>query len=297
VADVTPLGQGADLRPPVSGRTQLAAVIGDPVGHSLSPTLLNAAFAATGLDWTYLAFEVPDGGAVGALDAMRTLSLGGLSVTMPHKAAVAAAVDRCTPDAEALGAVNCVVVDDERLVGHNTDGGGFLDGLAHDAKMDASGSRAVVLGAGGAARAVVRALGDAGAAEVVVVNRTRDRAAEAARLAGPVGRVVDGDGLADCLAVADLVVNATPIGMAGTTSSGDLPVDPALLDDGAVAVDLIYHPAETAWMAALRRRGIEAHGGLSMLVFQAARAFVLWTGVEAPVAAMDAAARAALTTR
>lgn len=295
--DPTPDEGGTDLRPPVSGRTKLAAVIGDPVGHSLSPTLLNAAFAATGLDWTYLAFEVPDGRAAGALGAVRTLGLGGLSVTMPHKAAVAAAVDRCTPDAQALGAVNCVVADDGCLVGHNTDGGGFLDGLAHDAGMDPSGCRAVVLGAGGAARAVIRALGEAGAAEVAVANRTPDRASEAARLAGPVGRVVDGDGLADALAAADLVVNATPIGMAGTASSGDLPVDPALVGDGAVAVDLIYHPAETAWMAELRHRGIEAHGGLSMLVFQAARAFVLWTGVEAPVAAMDAAARAVLATR
>ncbi len=299
MADQAPHDEGTDLRPPVSGRTRLAAVIGDPVGHSLSPTLLNAGFAAAGLDWTYLAFEVPDGGAAGALDAMRTLGLGGLSVTMPHKAAVAAAVDHCTPDAEALGAVNCVVVEDGRLVGHNTDGGGFLDGLAHDAGMDVSGGRAVVLGAGGAARAVVRALGDAGAAEVAVVNRTPDRAAEAARLAGSAGRVLDGagDGLADALATADLVVNATPIGMAGTASSADLPIDPALVGDGAVAVDLIYHPAETDWMAALRRRGIEAHGGLSMLVFQAARAFVLWTGVEAPVSAMDAAARAVLATR
>ena len=297
MADLTPLDDGADLRPPVSGRTTLAAVIGDPVGHSLSPTLLNAAFAASGLDWTYLAFEVPDGGAPGALGAMRTLGLGGLSVTMPHKAAVAAAVDRCTPEAEALGAVNCVVADDGRLVGHNTDGGGFLDGLAHDAGMDASGARTVVLGAGGAARAVVRALGGAGAAKVAVVNRTRGRAEEAASLAGSAGCVVADDGLADALAAADLVVNATPVGMAGTASGDDLPVDPVLVPDGAVVVDLIYHPAETAWMTALRRRGIEAHGGLSMLVFQAARAFVLWTGVEAPVAAMDAAARAALATR
>ena len=286
-----------DLRPPVTGHTRLAAVIGDPVRHSLSPTLLNAAFAAVGLDWSYQAFEVPEGGAVAALEAMRTLGLGGLSVTMPHKAAVAAAVDRCTPEAEALGAVNCVVVDDGLLVGHNTDGGGFVDGLAHDAGMEAAGRRAVVLGAGGAARAVVRVLADAGASEVAVVNRTRGRAEDAASLAGPVGRVVDLDEVGEAVPAADLVVNATPIGMAGTASAADLPVEPALLSEGTVAVDLIYHPAETAWMAALRQRGIEAHGGLSMLVFQAARAFVLWTGVEAPVAAMDAAARAALAAR
>ncbi|MEC8998794.1 MAG: shikimate dehydrogenase [Actinomycetota bacterium] len=297
MADWNPAPSTADLRPPVSGRTRLAAVIGAPVRHSLSPTLLNAAFATTGLDWAYLAFEVPDGGATSALQAMRTLGFGGLSVTMPHKAAVAAAVDCCTPEAEALGAVNCVVADDGMLVGHNTDGGGFIDGLSHDTGLDMGGRRAVVLGAGGAARAVIRALGEAGAAEVAVVNRTRDRAVGAAALAGSVGRVVDGDDTAGALANADLVVNATPLGMAGTASGTDLPVDPKLVPEGAVAVDLIYHPVETAWMAALRRRGIEVHGGLSMLVFQAARAFVLWTGKEAPVETMATAARSALVAR
>ena len=295
-----------DRRPPVTGATQLAAVIGDPVRHSLSPTLLGAAFAETGLDWTYLALEVAEGAAGDAIGGMRSLGIAALSVTMPHKAAVAAAVDRCTADAAALGAVNCVVVGDGELVGHNTDGGGFLDGLAHDAGIDVAGRPVVVVGAGGAGRAVVRAVAGAGASEVVVVNRTMERAEAAAALAGPVGRTVDmathaspggvDPVLVEALAGAALVVNSTSVGMAGVSLDG-LPVDPELVGAGAVAVDLIYHPAETAWMAALRTRGIEAHGGLSMLVFQAARAFTLWTGVEAPVAAMDAAARTALAAR
>lgn len=298
-----------DRRPPVSGATRLAAVIGDPVRHSLSPTLMGAAFAETGLDWTYVALEVAEGQAGPALDGMRALGISGLSVTMPHKAAVAAAVDRCTDEAAALGAVNCVVARGDQLVGHNTDGGGFLDGLAHDAGMEVAGRSVVVLGAGGAARAVVLALAGAGAAEVVVANRTLERAEVAAALAGSVGRAVglstgspggrpDGP-LAGALADADLVVNATPVGMgdASGTTVADLPVDPALVGPGAVVVDLVYHPAETALMAAVRERGIEAHGGLSMLVGQAARAFTLWTGAEAPVAAMHAAARSALSFR
>ena len=290
----------------MTGATRLAAVIGDPVRHSLSPTLLGAAFAETGLDWTYLALEVAEGAAGDAIGGMRSLGIAALSVTMPHKAAVAAAVDRCTADAAALGAVNCVVVGDGELVGHNTDGGGFLDGLAHDAGIDVAGRPVVVVGAGGAARAVVRAVAGAGASEVVVVNRTVERAEAAAALAGPVGRPVDmvthaspggvDPVLVEALAGAALVVNATSVGMAGVSLDG-LPVDPELVGAGAVAVDLIYHPAETAWMAALRARGMEAYGGLSMLVFQAARAFTLWTGVEAPVAAMDAAARTALAAR
>ena len=141
-----------DRRPPMSGATRLAAVIGDPVRHSLSPTLLGAAFAETGLDWTYVALEVAEGAAETALDGMRALGIAGLSVTMPHKAAMAVAVDRCTNAAAALGAVNCVVADAGSLVGHNTDGGGFLDGLARDAGIDLAGRPVVVLGAGGGGR-------------------------------------------------------------------------------------------------------------------------------------------------
>ena len=278
----------------MSGASRLAAVIGDPVRHSLSPTLLNAAFAEAGLDWHFMALEVAEGRSDEALDAVRALGLAGLSVTMPHKAAVASAVDHRTEQAEVLDAVNCVVVEGGRLVGHNTDGDGFLDGLRHDTGFDPAGRSTVVIGAGGAARAVVLALARAGAAEVAVVNRTASRAEVAAGLAGPVGRVVLSDELSDTVAAADLVVNATSVGM---TDDGALPVDPESVAVGAIAVDLIYHPPQTAWLAALRGRGIEAHNGLSMLVFQAAHAFRLWTGSEAPVAVMDAAARAVLATR
>ncbi len=128
----------------------------------MSPCLMNAAFAETGLDWTCVAMEVPEGRAPGALEGMRALGIGGLSVTMPHKAAVASGVDDLTSGAGALGAVNCVVPAGDRLVGHNTDGAGFLDGLRHDAGLDVAGRRAVVLGAGGAARARLAAPGRAG---------------------------------------------------------------------------------------------------------------------------------------
>jgi len=291
-----------ERRPPVTGATRLAAVIGDPVRHSLSPTLLGAAFAETGLDWAYVALEVAEGAAVRALDGMAALGISGLSVTMPHKSAIAAAVDRCTEDAGALNAVNCVVVEDGELVGYNTDGGGFLDGLERDAGLDVAGRSVVVLGAGGAARAVVRALAGAGATEVVVANRTIEGAEVAALLAGEAGRPLGlsteggNPALAEALDGAALVVNATSVGMDGIAVDAQ-PVDSTFVNFDAVAVDLIYHPVETVWMTALRKRGVEVHGGLSMLVCQAARAFTLWTGVQAPVAAMDAAARAALAGR
>ena len=214
---------------------------------------------------------------------------------MPHKAAVAALMDRRSGAAERLEAVNCVVVEDGLLVGHNTDGDGFLDGLAHDSAMDVAGCTAVVVGAGGAARAIVLALGGAGASEVSVVNRTAGRAEVAALLAGGAGRAVSPSDATEAISAADLVVNATPVGMgAAPDPEGPMPLDPRLLRTGQVVVDLVYHPLDTPWLVEARRQGIEAHGGLSMLVFQAARAFALWTGRDAPVDAMSAAARAAL---
>lgn len=267
----------------ISGHTTVAAVIGDPVRHSLSPVLHNAAFAAAGLDWVYVALPVPSGAAAEAVAAMRTLGLGGLSVTMPHKDAVVAVADERSDAVEALGAANCLVrFDDGRIRAENTDGAGFLAGLSADAGYGVQGRRVVVLGAGGAARAVVQACAAAGADEVVVVNRSADRAAVAAELAGRHGRV----GAAGDVRAADLVVNATSVGMGADTA---MPCDPALLRPGQVAVDLVYEPQETAWLAALRAAGIEAHNGVSMLIGQAAVAFRHWTGIDASVAAMRSA--------
>ena len=273
--------------PMPTGSTRLAAVIGSPVRHSLSPVLHNAAFAAAGLDWVYVALEVTEGRVPEALAGMRALGIGGLSVTMPHKEAVAAACDRLSDDAAALGAVNCVVNADGELVGHNTDGAGFVAALAADPGFDPVGQRCVVLGAGGAARAVAVALARAGAAEVAVVNRTAERAEQAVALLAGVGRVVAPDGVAETVAAAGLVVNATSVGM-GESAPADLPVEPAPLHEGQVVVDIVYRPLETPFLREARRRGVTAVNGVPMLVHQAAVAFELWTGVPAPVAAMTA---------
>jgi shikimate dehydrogenase len=268
-----------------TGATSVAAVIGSPVRHSLSPAIHNAAFRAASLDWVYLAFEVAPGGAGDALDAMRTLGIRGLSVTMPHKSDVAALVDRLTPSAAALAAVNCVVNDGSgELVGHNTDGAGFIDSLV-DTDLDIEGCRAVVFGAGGAGRAVVQALGERGAGDVVVVNRNPDRGADAAKLAGSVGRVGD----AHEVESADLVVNATSVGMGAQDGDGDMPLDAALLGPRHTVVDLVYQPLTTPLLVAAEACGARAVGGLGMLVGQAAQAFELWTSVSAPLAAMHGA--------
>jgi shikimate dehydrogenase len=270
----------------LTGTTRLAAVIGSPIRHSLSPTIFNAAFAAAGLDWAFCAFDVAPGDAARALDGMRALGLAGLSVTMPHKSDVAALVDRCSDDAAAIGAVNCVVPEFGELVGENTDGVGLLDALREDLQFDARGRRCLVIGGGGAARAVVIALAREGAAEVVVANRTAAKAEAAAALAGPVGRVAGLEAVSD----ADLVVHATPIGMVDDR----LPLDPARLGPGQVVADLVYHPPITPLFAAARRAGATPVNGLGMLVHQAAYAFRRWTGEEPPLDAMRAAAGGAI---
>ena len=278
----------------ITGATRVAAVIGSPVRHSLSPALHNAAFAALGLDWVYLAFEVPEGRGAEAIGAMRTLGLGGLSVTMPHKAAVHDAVDERTPVAAALGAVNCVFRRDDRIVGDNTDGAGFVDALRLDEGIEVAGRRCVVVGAGGAGRAVAHAVAVAGAAVVAIVNRSPAPAARAVQIVGDRGRA----GTVDDIPTADLVVNATPVGMGdGTAAGGATPVDPELLRAGQVVVDLVYQPETTALLRAARARGAVAVTGVGMLVHQAAHAFRRWTGLEPPLAPMTAAIRRELALR
>lgn len=271
---------------PTAGTT-VAGVIGHPVAHSLSPVLHNAAFAALDLDWAYLAFDVPTGEAEPALSGIRALGVAGLSVTTPHKGEVARLVDRRSATADRLGAVNTVVRVGGELLGENTDGAGFLDAVRLDQGFEPAGRRCLVRGSGGAARAVVLALAGAGASEVVVVpGRSSDKAAVAAALAGAAGRV----GTAADALDADLVVNATTLGMAGRAA--ELPLEAAFLRAGHLVVDLVY--PDTPFVSAARHQGAVATSGLGMLLHQAAGAFRLWTGLEPPLEVMSAAALAAL---
>ena len=269
-----------------------AGVIGFPVRHSLSPVICQAAFDELGLDWVYAAFEVASGDAGRALDHMRERGMAGLSVTMPHKADVAAAVDELSPAAAALGAVNCVARDGDRLIGHNTDGAGFCDALLAEG-VELAGIDCAVLGAGGAARAVVAELARRGVGEAAVIARRAEAAASAAALAGSVGTTAS---LAD-VGQYRLVVNATPVGMAETEGAGELPLDPDLLHGGQHVAELIYNPLQTPLLAECQQRGVASSTGVGMLVYQAAHAVRIWTGAEPPVDAMTAAATAALESR
>lgn len=280
----------------LTGHTRTAGVIGSPIRHSLSPAIFNAAFASAGLDWAYLAFDVPEGAAGHAMAAVRSLSIEGVSVTMPHKAAVLASLDTMSDDVAALGAANCVSRRGSALHGDSTDGPGFMDALRIDEGIDVDGQRVAVVGAGGAGRAVARALAEAGAV-VTILNRSADAAALAASVAGPSARVGTPGDLAD----AAVVVNATPLGMGvvvSTTGAPEpMPFDVALLGAGQIVVDLIYHPVHTPLLLAARSQGLRSVNGVGMLVHQAAHAFRHWTSEEPPLEAMSAAAVAVLSRR
>lgn len=268
----------------IRGRTRVAGIIGDPVEHSRSPAIWNAGFAALDLDWVFVAFPVASGKAQAAVDGVRALGIAGLTVTMPHKSDAAAACDRLTDTAARLGAVNAVVARDGELVGDSTDGQGLVRSL-RDEGVDPAGQECLVLGAGGAARAIVLALGDAGAS-VVVAARRADAAAAAAALAPGTDAIALTE-VDERLATADVVINATPLGMGGEPA----PFDTALLRADTIVLDTVYHPEETPLLAMARARGVRATNGLAMLVHQAAISFESFTGAEAPLDAMFAAAR------
>jgi shikimate dehydrogenase len=273
----------------ISGATRVAAVIGSPVHHSLSPALHNAAFAQLDIDWVYVALHVAPGEGQRAVDAMRVLQLSGMSVTMPHKEIVARSVDELDPAAAALRSVNTVVPQsDGSLKGFSTDGAGFVASLA--AAGHRVGGRSVcLLGAGGAARAIADALGRAGAARVAVLNRTLATAQEAVQLAGEVGAL----GTAADVREADIVVNATSIGM----GSEDMPCDPDSLRSGQVVADIVYHPRDTALLRAARAAGALTVDGLGMLVHQAVLQQQCWHGLHPDVQVMTLAAERELAAR
>lgn len=264
-----------------SAQTRLVGLLGHPVAHSVSPQIHAAAFAAADVDAAYLAFDVTPQDLPAAVGGLRALRVLGANVTVPHKRSALMLVDACTSEAEAVGATNTLFWQGDRLVGDNTDATGLQTVLA--ALDVAPGTTAVLFGAGGAARAAAVALGRLGA-RVEVVARRPEAAGEVARLAARVG--------ADVGAVPDprLVVNATPLGLHGEA----LPERFMALDTGQVALDLVYGPADTPFLAAARARGAVAEDGLGMLVAQAAGAFERWTGRSAPVEAMRRAARTAL---
>lgn len=274
----------AAQQPTIGAGTRPVVLFGHPVGHSRSPYLHNPVFARAGLDLVYLACDVPPHRLPDAVAGLRGLNAAGANVTIPHKQAIVPLLDDLSDEARALGAVNSITNDDGRLTGHNTDVGGFLDGLAEYAHR-LRGGEMLVWGAGGAASAVVYALLTLQPSRLTLVARRPEQTQALARAMA----AHDSDGaihLADSADVdaiarsADLLVNTTPLGMTGALA--DLTPWPlAAFRSGQVAYDLVYTPEQTRFLQDAAARGAKTVGGMPMLRGQAARAFRLWTGVDA----------------
>lgn len=277
----------------INGETRVTGIFGDPVAHTLSPLMHNAAFAALGLNFVYLPFHVRREALAAAVAGIKALGLAGVNVTVPHKEAVLPLLDEVAEEARLIGAVNTVVNRGGALVGYNTDALGFLRAL-QEAGFDPAGRPAVVIGAGGAARAVVVALARTGVRKITIFNRTLGRAAVLAELVRAEGVAAAALPWADLagagekvVAQAALVVQTTSVGMHPQEEEAP-PVPPEALGPGQLVVDLIYSPPETRLLRLARAAGATTQNGMAMLLHQGAAAFELWTGREAPVGVMRA---------
>ena len=275
-------------------------IFGYPLGHSISPAFQQAAFDHLGLDARYEAWETPPAELAKAVSCLRQDGYLGANVTVPHKLAVLDHLDELDPWAEAIGAVNTIVNQDGRLVGFNTDAYGFVESLRREARFEARGKKIVLIGAGGAARAAAFGLAREGVSSLIIANRTPARAeALAAGLRDSVAEVAAMDlassSLGERIASADLIVNATSVGMQGGPAEGRSPVAEGLIQPNCVVHDMVYNPEATPLLKMAKGAGAQIVGGLPMLVLQGAAAFERWTGKDAPIDVMFSAARRALS--
>jgi len=270
----------------INGKTRVLGIIGWPVAHSLSPVMHNAVIDDLGINFVYVPFPVEPSALGAAIEGLRRMGVWGFNVTIPHKTAVIPFLDRITREAELAGAVNTVYRDGELLVGHNTDGIGFLSSLRHDLGRDPAGLTVLLLGAGGASRGALAALARAGAARIIIANRTVERARglvdRFARLFPAVRFDVSSleeNALTTVLKGVELLVNTTSVGMDGTK------FDTVKLSEmcaGAGVYDMVYVPAETPLLAEAAKRGLDRVNGAGMLAAQGEEAFRVWTGIAPP---------------
>ncbi|HEX2949809.1 MAG TPA: shikimate dehydrogenase [Armatimonadota bacterium] len=278
----------------ITGATSVVGVLGYPVVHSLSPLMHNAAFEAMKLDWVYVPFPVAPEAVGNAVHGAIALGIKGMNVTIPHKSAVIPYLDQLTPEAMAIQSVNTIAITEQGVIGHSTDGPGFLRALT-ERGFDVVGKNVVVLGAGGASRAVVGALAVAGAAKISIVARHPERAEELYALGTQLSSVEASvcvlpwdNQVSRAIQHAELLVNATPIGMAPHDAAHS-PVPIEWLHDGLWVYDLVYTPRPTTLLRYAAERGCQTIDGLAMLIYQGAEAFTFWTHLPAPVTIMESA--------
>ncbi len=281
------------------GKTRLLGLFGHPVKHTASPSMHNAAFSAVKLNCVYLPFDVAPDYLEEAVASLRALNFMGANVTIPHKQDVIPFLDGISGEARLIGAVNTIRVEGKRLVGHNTDGRGFVQYLKEDVGFLLKEKNMVLIGAGGAGRAVAAQSGLEGVAAIAIADEQESRSKALsshihAKIPGckASSLSVKDAAFMEALAEADIIVDATPLGM---QPSDPMSVDPAHFPKHAIVVDLVYNPSETKLLRAAKKQGCKVFNGLGMLLYQGAISFELWTGRKAPLDAMRAALKKALS--
>lgn len=272
----------------INGHTRMAAVVARPIKHSISPFIHNFAFREHGLNAVYLAWDIAEEDLEQTLNNIRRYDMVGVNISMPYKQAVIPYLDELSPAAELIQAVNCIAYEDDKLVGHNTDGQGFLMSLDRELGYSVEGQDMVILGGGGAATAIITQVALDGARSITIFRRAAsldNSRALAQKLTEQIGTVIDilpledSQALEKRLQTATLLVNATSVGMDGKS----LPLDPTItFPSELVVADIIYQPFETPLLKLARQQGLPAINGLGMLLYQAAISFKIWTGLDMP---------------
>ncbi len=264
--------------------TKTFAVIGDPIDHSLSPAIHNAAFGFLGIDCTYIAYRIPKGELVSGIEALKKIQISGFNVTIPHKVDMMKFLDQMDENCKTIGATNTVVNNNNSLKGYNTDMGGFLDPIKKR-KIDCKDSDVLLVGAGGAARAIVVGFSKEKVRKITIANRTKERADELIKFANSLGVESDYSDLSNAGNIAGkykFIVNATSMGLKGNAC----PISTRSITKDSIVYDIVYMPVETELIEQSKKQGATIIYGWEMLLGQAMRSFMIWTGREAPYQAM-----------
>ncbi|WP_100398276.1 shikimate dehydrogenase [Bacillus sp. FJAT-44742] len=260
----------------------LYVLFGHPVGHSMSPIVHNEQFSLLNMPHHYHAIDVEPGKIKEAVEAIKALSIAGANVTVPHKVEIMKHLDHIDEEARIIGAVNTIVNENGVLTGYNTDGQGYLESLLEVTGPDISDYKILVIGAGGASRAVVTVLCRYGVNDLMITNRTQERAEALSKDCG--GQVISKEKAEGMLSEFDVIINTTSIGMSPNTD--EMPMSVEGMKPKTIASDLIYNPLQTRWLAEAEKRGAVTHSGIGMFVRQGALAFKKWTGQEADLEIM-----------
>ena len=260
-------------------------IIGDPINHSLSPAIHNAAFNTLGLDCSYIALRVQEGQLKNSIDSLRAIKIGGFNVTMPHKVKVLNYVDRCDKTVQLVGAANTVNNEEGKFCAYNTDVAGFIRPL-RERKISFNGIEVLILGAGGAARAVVVALsGERGIANINIFNRNTDRSTNLAKLVKKLGlkaSIVSNDDIQKIASKSDLIINTTPLGMSNEESL----INSVSISKESVVYDIVYKPINTKLLVNAKTAGAQVVYGYEMLLEQATASFKIWLKMDPPIDSM-----------